>query len=440
MNSAVALLEELRWRGLLHQQTEGLPDALAKGPIGAYAGFDPTAPSLHVGNLIPVMGLVHLQRAGNSPVVLVGGGTGMIGDPSGKTSERQLSSPEVVSANTNSIGKQLERFLDFSGSSAARMVDNADWLLSLRAVDFMRDVGKHFTLSYMLAKDSVASRLQAGISYTEFSYMLLQAYDYLELFRRYGVSLQIGGSDQWGNITAGIELIRRSDGGSAHGLTFPLLTTATGNKFGKTEAGSVWLDPARTSPYHFFQFWINSDDADAARYLRLFTLLSHEEIAALEREIAERPSERAAQKLLAATVTAAVHGDEAAKTAAEMSGVLFGGNARALSETTLIALRSEVPYLELGAGQLGMAVAGDGDAVAEMLPLLVASGIAASKGAARRLLDQGGVYVNGERASADQRYVQRSELLAGEYLLLRRGAREYVLVRILGRDLLRGAD
>ena len=312
MHSKNSLLEELRWRGMVYQHTDGLPDALATGQLGAYAGFDPTASSLHIGNLVPVMGLAHLQRAGHRPIALVGGGTGLIGDPSGKASERQLASVEDIEKNARSIGKQLERFLDFTGPTAARMRDNAEWLRPLKAVEFMRDVGKHFTVNYMLAKDSVQSRIEGGISFTEFSYMLLQAYDYLELFRREGVTLQMGGSDQWGNITAGMELIRRVEGKTAHALTLPLVTTASGSKFGKTEAGAVWLDPARTSPYKFYQYWINVDDRDAGKYLRLFTLLSQREIEELDKSIATAPEKREAQQALARDVAARVHDADAA--------------------------------------------------------------------------------------------------------------------------------
>ncbi|MEO6779244.1 MAG: tyrosine--tRNA ligase, partial [Gemmatimonadaceae bacterium] len=269
-------LSELAWRGMLMQQTEGAAAMLAAGAVSGYAGFDPTAPSLHVGSLVPIMGLVHLQRAGHRPYALVGGGTGMIGDPSGKTAERTLQTTDQVVANGEAIGGQLERFLDFSGARGAVLRNNADWLLRLGAVEFMRDVGKHLTVNYMAAKDSVKSRMEAGISYTEFSYMLLQAYDFVELRRRDGVTLQVGGSDQWGNMTAGVELVRRMDGAEAAAVTFPLLTTASGAKFGKTEAGAVWLDANLTSPYRFYQFWINTDDRDAGKYLRLMTLLDRE--------------------------------------------------------------------------------------------------------------------------------------------------------------------
>src|SRR5688572_14765181 len=283
MTHASTLLDELAWRELLYQHTDALAAHLDAGPVSAYCGFDPTGPSLHVGHLVPVMTLVHLQRHGHRPIALVGGGTGMIGDPSFRNAERPLASAEVVEDNTRRIRAQLERFLDFTGPTAARMRDNADWLLQLGAVDFMRDVGKHFTVNYMMAKESVKARLEDGISYTEFSYMLLQAYDYLELHRREGVTLQVGGSDQWGNITAGMELIRRVEGHESHALTVPLVTTAAGTKFGKTEAGtSFWLDPDRTSPYQFYQFWINADDRDLHKYLRFFTLLPREQVEELD--------------------------------------------------------------------------------------------------------------------------------------------------------------
>jgi len=422
MPARPSLLEELAWRGLVYQHTDGLAEALTAGSISAYCGFDPTAPSLHVGNLVPVMGLVHLQRAGHRPVALVGGGTGMIGDPSGKTTERQLSALDVVEANAQAIRGQLEHFLEFSGPLAARLANNAEWLLPLRAVDFMRDVGKHFTVNYMVAKESVRSRLDAGISYTEFSYMLLQAYDFLELHRRLGTTLQIGGSDQWGNITAGIELIRRIEGREAHGLTMPLVMTATGTKFGKTEAGSVWLDAARTSPYRFYQFWINTDDRDVGRYLRYFTVLPHEEIEALERAVTERPEQREAQQALARDVTAHVHGPEAARVASEVSSLLFArGDARSLSEAAIRALADEIPFVQLPAPANGGF---------DTLDLFVAAKLAPSKGAARRLLEQGGLSVNGGRLTAEDRALPASELLPGRHLLLRKGGREYALVRV----------
>ncbi len=417
MNAKISLLEELSWRGMIYQHTDGLRDALATGPVSAYAGFDPTASSLHVGHLVPVMGLAHLQRSGHRPIALVGGGTGMIGDPSGKTAERQLLSAEEIELNARSIGKQLEHFLDFTGPRGALMRDNAEWLRPLKAVDFMRDVGKHFTVNYMLAKDSVQSRIEGGISFTEFSYMLLQAYDFLELNRREGVTLQIGGSDQWGNITAGLELIRRVSGETAHALTMPLVTTAGGSKFGKTEAGAVWLDSARTSPYKFYQYWINVDDRDVGKYLRLFTLMSRQEIEALERLVETAPEKREAQQALARDLTGRVHGEETARVAEEVSRVLFGkADPTTLSESVLRALSEEVPFTET------RAVPGLTDA-------LVALKLATSKGAARRLIEQGGVYVNGQRASLETDLAS-AQPLRGGYHLLRKGAREYGLIRM----------
>src|SRR3989454_3947061 len=417
MQAKNSLLDELSWRGMVYQHTDGLADALATTEVIAYVGFDPTAPSLHLGHLVPVMGLAHLQRAGHRPVALVGGGTGMIGDPSGRTSERQLLSEEEIGANSRAIEKQLSRFLDFSGKKAALMRDNAAWLRPLKAVEFMRDVGKHFTVNYMLAKESVQARIEGGISFTEFSYMLLQAYDFLELNRREGVTLQMGGSDQWGNITAGLELIRRVQGKTAHALTMPLVTTASGSKFGKTEEGAVWLDPARTSPYKFYQYWINVDDRDAGKYLRLFTLLPRQEIEALEKLTQSAPEKREAQQALARDVTARVHGDEAARVAEEVSRVLFGkADPTKLSESVLRALSEEVPFAE-------------SRDTPGLLDALVTLKLAVSKSAARRLVEQGGVYLNGQRAGSDTD-LAAAKPLAGRYHLLRKGTRDYGLLSV----------
>jgi tyrosyl-tRNA synthetase len=415
------VLDELAWRGLIHQYTEGLNESLSVGAVSAYCGFDPSAPSLHVGSLVPVMGLVHLQRAGHRPIALVGAGTGMIGDPSGKRTERQLMTPEMVDANAAQIHHQLERFLDFTGAAAARMRNNADWLLPLSAIGFMRDVGKHFTVNYMLQKEAVKTRLDEGISYTEFSYMLLQAYDYLELHRREGATLQVGGSDQWGNITAGIELIRKVAGGEAHALTYPLFTTASGAKFGKTESGTVWLDAGRTSPYKFFQFWVNADDRDVGKFLRYFTLLPRRTIETLDRETVEHPEQRAAQQTLARDVTGRVHGEDAARVAAEVSALLFGkGDPKSLSGKALQALAEEVPFVRVSSDGAGI----------DVLELFASAKLVASKGAARRLLDQGGLYVNGDRLSASDKTLGTDRVLTGGYLLLRKGAREYALVKV----------
>ena len=423
------VLEELGWRGLIHQYTDGVPAALAAGPASAYIGFDPTGNSLHVGSLLVIMILVHLQRHGHKPVALVGGGTGMIGDPSGKTTERQLLTPEQVAANSAAIRAQLERFLDFTGPSAARMRDNAVWLTPLSMVEFLRDTGKHFTVNYMLQKDSVRSRMDAGISFTEFAYMLLQSYDFLELRRRDGVSIQLGGSDQWGNITAGIELIRRVDGAEAHGLTVPLVTSSSGAKFGKTEAGAVWLDPMRTSPYAFYQFWLGTEDRDAGRYLRFFTLLDRAEIEALDAAIAAAPEQRIAQRSLARDVTRRVHGETALHAAEQVSSFFFGGlDPRELTDDAFGILRAEAPFVEVEDSSL----TSDGDASTfDVLKLLTVSGLAASNGAAKRLLEQGGVSVNKAKVSAAGRHVPVADtLLRGRHIVVGKGKRDYALLHV----------
>jgi len=420
--TATPYLDELAWRGLLFQQTEGAAAALARGPVTGYCGFDPTASSLHAGNLVAMMSLVHLQRAGHRPVALVGGGTGMIGDPSGKATERQLLTPELVDENIAGISGQLARVLDFDGPRGALMRNNADWLRPLDLIGFLRDVGKHFTVNYMLQKDSVDSRIgsETGISFTEFSYMLLQAYDFAELYRRDGVSFQLGGSDQWGNITAGTTLVRKMHGAEAHGVTLPLLTTSAGTKFGKSEAGAVWLDAARTSPYQFYQFWIGADDRDAGRYLRTFTLLSRPEIEALDEVTAAAPDKREAQQLLAKMVTTMIHGAEAAQTAAEVSSLLFAkGDPTSLSASALAALAREVPT----------AVAERAESF-DTLALCVSAGLSASKGEARRLLQQGGLSLNGARLSAADTTLAADRLLRGQYLLLRKGARDHALITV----------
>jgi tyrosyl-tRNA synthetase len=423
------VLEELQWRGLVAQHTDGVPAALAAGPVSAYIGFDPTGSSLHVGSLLVIMILVHLQRHGHRPVALVGGGTGMIGDPSGKTVERQLLTTEQVAANAAGIRRQLEHFLDFEGPSAARMRDNAAWLNSLRLVEFLRDTGKHFTVNYMLQKESVRSRMDSGISFTEFSYMLLQAYDFLELRRRDGVTLQLGGSDQWGNITAGIELIRRVDGAEAHGLTVPLVTTSTGTKFGKTEAGAIWLDAERTSPYQFFQFWLSTDDADIGRYLRYYTLLSRVEIEALDAATRSAPEKRAAQTALARDVTRRVHGEAALAAAEQVSKFFFGGlDPRELTDEAFAILRAEAPFTEVDSA----AVASESDASSfDAFKLLTASGLAASNGAAKRLLEQGGVSVNKRKIGAAERLVARDDaLLRGGHVVVGKGKKDYAVLKV----------
>jgi len=403
------LLDEVAWRGLLHEQTPGLAARLARGPITGYAGFDPTAPSLQVGNLIPVMLLAHLQRCGGHPVVVLGGGTGMIGDPSGRSAERPLLTAEDVAGNVERQRAQLARFLDFSGARAARLVDNREWLGEARLLEFLRDVGKHFTISYMLQKESVRSRMEAGISYTEFSYMLLQAYDFLQLHGRHDCELQVGGSDQWGNITAGIELIRRVAGAEAHALVAPMVTTATGAKFGKSAGNAVWLDPAMTSPYQFFQYWINADDRDADRYLRMFTFRPREEIEALRDEHARNPGARVPHRALAADVTTLVHGAGAAASAAEAARILFGDLAPARARAaTWRLLATELPSATLPA---------DVSADTPVLDLVASTTLVKSRSDARRQLAQGGITVNGERVTETS--PTGAPLAGGGYLVQR---------------------
>ena len=419
------VFEEFEWRGLIYDASEGLKEALAGQKITGYIGFDPTAPSLHVGSLLPIMGLVRLQQYGHTPVALVGGGTGMIGDPSGKTEERQLLSKEQIEYNLEGIRAQLSRFLDFeAGTNKALLVNNADWLVSVSMVDFLRDVGKHFTVNYMLAKESVKRRYEEGISFTEFSYMLLQAYDFLVLHDRYGCTLQMGGSDQWGNIVAGIELIRKLRGTRCYALVSPLVTTSAGIKFGKTEAGSVWLDANLTSPYRFYQFWFNTDDRDVVKYLKFFTMLNRQEIAALEALTASAPEKREAQKRLAEEVTLMVHGEYNLRKAIQASQVLFGGEIADLSASEVLDIFADVPSSDIPRASF----AGDG---MPLVDLVIACGFAPSKGAARRLIEAGGIYVNNRRVADVQATIDLSALIEGQYLVLRKGAREYHLVRAL---------
>jgi tyrosyl-tRNA synthetase len=419
------VFEEFEWRGLIYDASEGLREALAGQKITGYIGFDPTAPSLHVGSLLPIMGLVRLQQYGHTPVALVGGGTGMIGDPSGKTEERQLLSKEQIEYNLEGIRAQLSRFLDFEArTNKALLVNNADWLVPVSMVDFLRDVGKHFTVNYMLAKESVKRRYEEGISFTEFSYMLLQAYDFLVLHDRYGCTLQMGGSDQWGNIVAGIELIRKLRGTRCYTMVSPLVTTSAGIKFGKTEAGSVWLDADLTSPYRFYQFWFNTDDRDAVKYLKFFTMLNRQEIAALETLTASAPEKREAQKRLAEEVTLMVHGEYNLRKAIQASQVLFGGEIADLSASEVLDIFADVPSSDIPWASF----AGDG---MPLVDLVIACGFAPSKSAARRLIEAGGIYVNNRRVADVQAAIDLSALIEGQYLVLRKGAREYHLVRAL---------
>jgi tyrosyl-tRNA synthetase len=427
------LLAELEWRGLLQDRTPGLETRLATGrPIRAYNGFDPSGPSLHAGHLVPVFGLMHIQRHGGGPVVVVGGGTGMIGDPSGKSAERNLLDREQVVANTGSIQAQLEHFLDFSpGPTQALVVDNFEWLGKMGMLEFLRDVGKHFTVPYMLAKDSVQTRLDAGLSYTEFSYMLLQAADFLHLYRTLGVEVQTGGADQWGNITAGLELIRRVEGGHddagreggepVHALSYPLLLGPTGEKFGKTAEGtSVWLDPERTSPYAFYQFWLDADDEQAGRLIRLFTLLDRPTIEALEAEAARAPERRVVQRALASDLTARVHGPAIAARVEEVSEAVFSRRLPELGEDTLAFAFEQLPN----------AVLRREDVAAGPIAVTVAAGLFSSNGEARRALSQGGVSINEQRLTGVDAVVPPP--IAGRYLILRSGKKTYRIARVDG--------
>ena len=419
------LLEELTWRGMIHDVTPGLADRLAKGPITGYGGFDPTAKSLQIGNLVLVMLLAHLQRAGGTPIVLVGGGTGLIGDPSGRDAERPLLDDADVEANVARQRSQLERFLEFSGSNAAKMVNNADWLCSLGLIEFLRDIGKHFTVSLMLQKESVKRRLEAGISFTEFTYMLLQGYDFLHLYRTHGCELQLGGSDQWGNITAGTDLIRRIDGGSAHALCAPLITTSSGVKFGKTAEGAVWLDPELTSPYRFYQFWINADDRDVESYLKVLTFKSSDDIAGLLAEHHGDPGARIPHRALAQDLTERIHGVDVAGRVRTASNVFFDrlnvDIIRAASLDVWETLEAELPSWTTNRDDLPSTV----------VDLISAAGLTDSKGDARRQLQQGGVYINGERAHGEATVADYS-LLADRYLWLRRGKKKDVIVKVTG--------
>ncbi|MDP6983080.1 MAG: tyrosine--tRNA ligase [Candidatus Latescibacteria bacterium] len=413
------VLEDLAFRGQLYQVTDqdDLNQTLAAGPTVLYAGFDPTADSLTIGNLVTILLLRRFQLAGHRPIALVGGGTGLIGDPSGKAQERSLNTANIVEEWSAGIRTQIEPFLDFDGPSGARMMNNYDWLGGLGAIELMRDVGKHFPVPFMLAKDSVNSRLDSGISYTEFSYMILQSYDFLQLYRRENCRLQVGGSDQWGNITAGSELIRRADGGRAFGLTCPLVTNADGSKFGKTEKGAVWLSADRTSPYEFYQFWIGTDDRSVVEYLKTFTFLSHDEIRDLETSVKEDPGKRLAQRALAESVTELVHGKEAAEKAERISRALFQGELAELKEDEIEQAFHGVPTHAMGEVESGL------------IDLLVAASVSSSKRQARQDISSGAIYLNGERCTDLEHMVRKADGLHGRYVVIRRGKSKYTLVQ-----------
>ena len=417
------LFDELKIRGLVQDHTDQMEmvSALRKGAMSLYCGFDPTADSLHIGNLVPITGLMRFQSAGHRPIALIGGGTGMIGDPSGKSEERNLLSAEILEHNLKGIRAQFERFLDFdAGSNSACMMNNGEWLNEIRLIDFFRDIGKHFPIGYMMGKESVKSRIAAeGISYTEFSYMALQAYDFLHLFEKENCTLQIGGSDQWGNITAGIELIRRIHGKPALGMTFPLITTSDGRKFGKTEEGNIWLDPKRTSPYRFSQYWIQTDDRDVGRFLRYFTFLSVDEIDEIEKEHLKTPEKRAGQHFLAKELTTFVHGSAAARSAERAAKILFGAQLNDIEKNDLLSAAEEMPKT-LNSRALPF----------PLIDILLETGLSKSKTMARKELRSGGIYVNNHRITDEKSVLSVDDILFGQYILLRKGKKNYHLLEI----------
>lgn len=418
-----SFLEDLRWRGLIAQSTDEkeLAKALEK-PITLYIGFDPTAPSIHVGNLVVLLVLRRFQLAGHHPIALVGGATGLVGDPSGRNEERSLNSTEIVEQWVNRIKVQVSSVLDFQAEkNPAVVVNNLDWTSPLSAIEFLRDIGKHFSVNQMLSKDSVANRLEGGISYTEFSYQVLQAFDFLELYRRNGCTLQLGGSDQWGNITAGLDLIRRVESGSGHALTVPLLTKADGTKFGKTAGGSVWLDPEMTSPYAFFQYWLNSDDKDVINFLKVFSFKSRAEIEEIERDHLDNPGARNAHRALARELTSLIHGNDTALRVEEAARALFGqGDLSTLDEKTLASALSELPRVTLNAGE----------EIPTWVDLLAASGVVDSKSAARRIVKEGGAYLNNEKIAGEDFRLEKRHFLCGKYAVLRKGKRDLAAVEL----------
>jgi tyrosyl-tRNA synthetase len=428
VSGAMSILEELEWRGLIADCTDKVE--LAKrtaAPLTLYCGFDPTADSLHVGNLVPLLALRRFQLLGHHPIALAGGATGSIGDPSGKTQERQLLTKEVLNHNIARVKEQLKRLLDFeTATNPARLLDNATWTAPMSYLEFLRDIGKHFSVNQMVAKESVRARMEdreAGISYTEFSYMLLQAFDFYVLCRDNNCELQIGGSDQWGNITAGIELTRKKLSKTVYGLTMPLITNADGSKFGKTAAGAIWLDPQKTSVYRFYQFWINTDDRDVVRYLKFFTFLPAEKIAELEKQHQENPGARAAHQVLAQVMTTLIHGDIAMQDAIRASQILFGGELKGISEAMFRDIVGEIPTKEIEAAKL------DGAGL-PLVELLVHSGLCSSKGQARKDIEGGGVNVNNVRETNFQRAITTGDLLFGRHLLLRKGKKNYTAITV----------
>ncbi len=422
-------IEELEWRGMIHDMTPGVRELMNTEMTSAYIGFDPTADSLHIGSLVQIMTLVHLQRAGHKPFALVGGATGMVGDPTGKSAERNLLSAEILEHNLKGVKQQLERFLDFDcGANSAEVVNNYDWFKDFSFLDFIRDVGKHITINYMLAKESVKKRLEFGMSFTEFSYQLVQGYDFLWLYRNKNCKVQLGGSDQWGNIVTGTELIRRVEQGEAFAVTTPLIKKADGTKFGKTEGGNVWLDREKTSPYHFYQYWLNASDEDAENYIRIFTLMSREEIEAIIEEHRKAPHQRLLQQALARDVTIRVHSEEDYEMAVKASSILFGRSTTeelsSIDEATLLSVFEGVPQITVSRDVLGNA-----PDVTSFLSEMTEGIIFASKGEARRMIQGGGVSINKKKVS-DPEEVVDYPLLQDKYLLAQKGKKNYYLVII----------
>ncbi|KML39228.1 tyrosine--tRNA ligase [Cytobacillus firmus] len=418
----MSLIEDLQWRGIVYQQTdeEGIQNTLVKEKISLYCGVDPTADSMHIGHLLPFLTLRRFQKEGHRPIVLVGGATGLIGDPSGKSEERKLQTLETVQHNVDCIKGQLKRIFDFESENGAIMVNNYDWAGSMDIVTFLRDFGKHVGVNYMLAKDTISSRLETGISFTEFTYTILQAMDFLHLFENHNCKMQIGGSDQWGNITTGLELIRKMapEGSKAYGLTIPLVTKADGTKFGKTESGAIWLDPEKTSPYEFYQFWINTADADVIKYLKFFTFLSREEIENLEKAVQEEPHLRKAQKALAEEMTRLIHGNEALEQAIKITAALFSGDIKNLSASEIKQGFKDVPSYEHSEGEeLGI------------VDLLVAAKISPSKRQAREDVTNGAVSVNGERVTELDYTLTDKDKIEGQFTVIRRGKKKYFLIK-----------
>jgi tyrosyl-tRNA synthetase len=426
MSQKINFVEELKWRGMLHDIMPGTEELLNKGPVKGYIGFDPTADSLGVGNLVQVMTLLHFQECGHQPIALVGGATGMVGDPSGKSAERNLLNEETLQHNLNCQRKQLEKFLDFSpGPNAAAIVNNYDWFKNFSFLEFIRDVGKHITVNYMTSKDSVQKRLELGLSFTEFSYQLVQGYDFYYLWKNQGVMLQMGGSDQWGNITTGTELIRRKDGGEAFALTTPLIKKADGTKFGKTESGNIWLDPSRTSPYQFFQFWMNASDEDCSNYIRIFTRLNKSEIEAIEEIHKSAPHQRALQKALAKDITIRVHSIKDYESAVEASEILFGNAPvealKKLDEATLLSVFDGVPQMNISKNEIETGI--------NIVELLAdKSNIFPSRGEAKKLIQSGGVGINKSKVSEHAKTIDSSFLLNNKYILVQKGKKNYYLL------------